>query len=243
MTTVPATATTTELGYLAEAIADHYRRNPTPAGAALDLAVVLASVLPPVQLNEITDALDTATLIAGAAAELEAAIAGERVAVPGGGITRQIHEAMLAGDLATANRLAAAYVDAQYPGGDHLNRITDAVGPRGYHADVVIVDEDPDSDVAYVAKGGRYRVTFDPGMRGEARIGRTYNVPPVEVVIVDNDLDVIRDAVYRVARPLLLSGDIDVHVNPGPTPNTGRVVILSGVQTGGLGTYQRIGDR
>lgn len=78
MTTVPATATTTELGYLAEAIADHYRRNPAPAGAALDLAVVLASVLPPVQLNEITDALDAHALIADAAVELEAAIAGER---------------------------------------------------------------------------------------------------------------------------------------------------------------------
>lgn len=112
MTTVPATATTTELGYLAEAIADHYRRNPAPAGAALDLAVVLASVLPPVQLNEITDALDAHALIADAAVELEAAIAGERYDV--------------------------AHVDG--------GRWSFTVGPRGHHADVVIVDEAPDGD-------------------------------------------------------------------------------------------------
>lgn len=204
MTTVPATATTTELGYLAEAITDHYRRNPAPAGAALDLAVVLASVLPPVQLNEITDALDAHALIADAAAELEAAIAGERAA-----------------SRATSDGARWSF----------------AVGTRQ------VDDVAPDDDVAYVAKGGRYRVTFDPGMRGEARIGRTYNVPPVEVVIVDNDLDVIRDAVYRVARPLLLSGDIDVHVNPGPTPNTGRVLIIAGYQNAGTGTYHRVGDR
>lgn len=185
-TTVPNTAT--ELGYLAEALTDHNRRHDSPAGAALELATVLASVLTPADLNRITDALDTVGLLAAAGAELAAAIAGER-------------------------------------------------GPR---ADLVITDEDP---AGSLAAAGRYRVEFDPGIRGEARIGRTYNVPPVEVVIVDDDLDVIRDAVYRVARPLTLSADLDVHVNPGPTPNTGRVVILSGYQNAGLGTYRRIADQ
>lgn len=201
MTTVPATATTTELGYLAEAIADHYRRNPAPAGAALDLAVVLASVLPPVQLNEITDALDAHALIADAAVELEAAIAGERVA------------------------------------GVHV------AGERGPRADLVIVNDPPEDLPAPTVAAGRYRITFDAGLRGEARIGRTYNRPPVEVTVADDDLEAIGDAVYRAARPLLLSGDIDVHVNPGPTPNTGRVVILAGLHNAGTGTYQRIGDR
>lgn len=124
-TTVPNQAT--ELGYLAEALTDHYRRHGTPAGAALELATVLASVLTPAELNRITDALDTVGLLTAAGAELAAAIAGERIAVPADGITRQIHEAMLRGDLAGANRLAAGYVDAQYPGGDHLNRVTDAL--------------------------------------------------------------------------------------------------------------------
>lgn len=77
-TTVPNTAT--ELGYLAEALADHYHRHDNPAGAALELATVLASVLTPADLNRVTDALDTVGLLTAAGAELAAAIAGERSA-------------------------------------------------------------------------------------------------------------------------------------------------------------------
>lgn len=199
-TTVPNPAT--ELGYLAEALTDHNRRHDTPAGAALELATVLASVLTPADLNRITDALDTVGLLTAAGAELAAAIAGERV--------------------------AGVHVAAE----------------RGPRADLVIVNDPPDAELAAATiAAGRYRVTFDAGLRGEARIGRTYNVPPLELAVADDDAEAIGDAVYRIARPLLRSGDIDVHVNPGPTPNTGRVIIIAGYQNAGTGTYYRVGDQ
>lgn len=97
-------------------------------------------------------------------------------------------------------------------------------------------DETDDAPAPAIAPG-RYRVTFLPGIGGMARVGRTYNVPPVEAYA-----DEIADAVYRVARPLLLSGAVGVHVNPGLTPTDGTVTVFAGYQTAATATYERIGD-
>ena len=60
--------------------------------------------------------------------------------------------------------------------------------------------------------------------------------------IVEAYADEIADAVDRVARPLLLSGAVGVHVNPGLTPTDGTVTVFAGYQTAATATYERIGD-
>lgn len=130
---------------------------------------------------------------------------------------------------AVAERLGAVLPPAV------LNLVTDALdAPRGHSADLVIVD-DPDDAPAPAIAPGRYRITFGRGLRGEARVGRTYNVPPLEA-----EHDGIYQAVWNTVRPLLTSGHVDVHINPGPTPTAGAITVYCGAQIGATATYERI---
>lgn len=217
--------------YAADAIADHYRRHGADrtATAALELAVILADIVDPAQLNAIADRLDLLAFGAGDAARL-ARGRPQTPTVPD--LMQALADSVDAARDARRARLDAARLkDAE----------TDSAGDGTYDGG----DEDPADPGPEPAPitAGRYRVTFDAGIRGEARIGRTYNVPPLEAVVgPHNPGNELADAVHRVARPLLLSANTAVHVNPGPTPSAGRVVIFAGYQTAGTGTYQRIGD-
>ncbi len=116
-----------------------------------------------------------------------------------------------------------------------LNLVTDALdAPRGPAADLVIVD-DPDAAPAPAIAPGRYRITFAGGMRGHARVGRTYGVAPIEA-----DHDGMFLAIWNTVRPLLTSPDVDVCINPGPTPTAGTITVYCGMQIGARANYERI---
>jgi len=78
-----------------------------------------------------------------------------------------------------------------------------------------------------------YRVTFD-------RISRDHNVPPLDVVAVDNDpaglADRLADAVYHYARPRTLSRGIEVVVDADKMTGT----IFAGMQVAGSFTVEAV---
>lgn len=141
---------------------------------------------------------------------------------------------------AVAHELALVLA-ALAPDPGWINAVTDALDRLGPNPPALAgtdLDDDDEDAVTVSPFGLRYRVTFERGLHGEARIGRSYNVPPLDVEI-GAGTDVIAglaNAVHNYARPKLLSSGVDVHVNPTPIPGTYRITVYAGPQVGAKAT-------
>lgn len=81
-----------------------------------------------------------------------------------------------------------------------------------------------------------YRLVWDRGLRGEARFGRHYNVPPLEVIAPPADVgEALLDAAYGLGERLLLSSDIGVVVGPSDDPSSIPVTVYAGVRLAATG--------
>lgn len=151
------------------------------------------------------------------------------------------HNRRHGGNADAAAHEVALVLAALAPDPGWINAVTDLLDRLGPNAPALAVEADDEADEDAVTAspfGLRCRVTFGRGRHGEARIGRTYNVPPLDVEI-GAGTDVIAglaNAVYDYARPKLLSADIDVHVNPTPIPGTYEVTVYAGVAIGARAT-------
>ncbi len=69
-------------------------------------------------------------------------------------------------------------------------------------------------------------VTFD-------RIGRTHD--PLPLLVQTDDMDVLAEAVSKYAHTMLVSREVEVHVE-----DDGGIAILAGVRSGGSGEHRKV---